>query len=258
MRCEVAAPWKLQRPFGDRVKTDARDALLLARLLRLGEIVPVEVPTVAQEAARDLIRAREDVRGDLMRARHRTCKLLLRQGIVWSGGTAWTSAHHDWLRRQRFDSSALALAYDSVLDTVLLTADRRNRLDRAIVELAADPAWSSTVTRLQCLRGIATPTAFGLAVEVGDWTRFTGSSIGRSSGWSRRGLHRRQPPARLDHQDRQHPRTATAGRGRLAPQEALPPVQGDARPGGSRHRPRPAPAATPATNGCTRPDFRSW
>ncbi len=82
----VAAPSKLQRPSGDRVKTDARDAVLLARLLRLGEIVQVVVPSVAQEAARDLVRAREDVRGDLMRARHRTSKLLLRQGIVWPAG----------------------------------------------------------------------------------------------------------------------------------------------------------------------------
>ena len=78
----VAAPSKLQRPSGDRVMTDARDALHLARLLRLGGITPVAVPTVAQEAARDLVRAREDVRGDLMRARHRTSKLLLRQGIL--------------------------------------------------------------------------------------------------------------------------------------------------------------------------------
>ena len=67
-RCLVAAPSKMQRPSGDRVKTDARDALLLARLLRLGEIVEVTVPTLAQEAARDLVRAREDVRGDLMRS----------------------------------------------------------------------------------------------------------------------------------------------------------------------------------------------
>ncbi len=84
--CVVAAPSKLQRPSGDRVKTDAKDALHLARLLRLREIVAIAVPSVAQEAARDLVRAREDVRGDLMRARHRASKLLLRQGIVWSGG----------------------------------------------------------------------------------------------------------------------------------------------------------------------------
>ncbi len=182
IRCVVAAPSKLQRPSGDRVKTDAKDALHLARLLRLGEIVPVTVPGVAQEAARDLVRAREDVRGDLMRARHRASKLLLRQGIVWSGGTAWTVAHHDWLRRQSFDQPALTLAYDSALETVLLTADRRDRLDKAIAQMAADPAWSPVVDRLQCLRGVSTLTAFGLAVEIGDWSRFTGSSIGAYLG----------------------------------------------------------------------------
>ena len=82
IRCEVAAPSKIRRPAGDRVKTDARDAMLLARLLRLDEIVSVTVPSVEREAARDLVRAREDVRGDLMRARHRVSKLLLGQGIV--------------------------------------------------------------------------------------------------------------------------------------------------------------------------------
>jgi len=178
----VAAPSKLQRPSGDRVKTDAKDAQHLARLLRLDEITPVVVPTVAQEAARDLVRAREDVRGDLMRARHRTSKLLLRQGTVWSGGTAWTVAHHDWLRRQTFSQSALTIAYDSALETVLLSAERRDRLDKAIVKMAADPAWSAIVTRLGCLRGVSTLTAFGLTVEVGDWSRFTGSSIGAFLG----------------------------------------------------------------------------
>jgi len=182
VRCLVAAPSKLQRPAGDRVKTDAKDALHLARLLRLGEIVPVAVPTVAQEAARDLVRAREDVRGDLMRARHRASKLLLRHGIVWSGGTAWTATHLDWLRRQSFSQPALNVAYDSALETVLLTTDRRARLDTAIIEMATDPAWSPVVNRLQCLRGVSTLTAFGLAVEVGDWSRFTGASIGAFLG----------------------------------------------------------------------------
>ena len=100
IRCEVVAPSKLQRPSGDRVKTDARDAVHLARLLRLDEYVAVSVPTVDQENARDLVRAREDARGDLMRARHRLSKLLLRQGIVYSGGQAWTGAHDTWLRRR--------------------------------------------------------------------------------------------------------------------------------------------------------------
>ena len=81
---------RFQKPAGDRVKTDAKDAIHLARLLRLGEITPVAVPTVEQESARDLVRAREDCRGDLMCARHRLSKLLVRHGIVYYGGDAWT------------------------------------------------------------------------------------------------------------------------------------------------------------------------
>jgi transposase len=182
VRCVVAAPSKLHRPSGDRVKTDARDALLLARLLRLGEITAVRVPSLAQEAARDLVRVREDVRGDLMRARHRTSKLLLRQGIVWSGGKAWTGAHHSWLGRQHFDLPGLQAAYDTTLETVLLAQSRRDRLDKAIEQMAREMQWWPIVCRLQCLRGISTLTAFGLAVEVGDWSRFTGSTIGAFLG----------------------------------------------------------------------------
>ena len=92
VRCEVVAPSKIERPAGDKVKTDRRDAERLARLLRIGELPGVRVPTEAEEAARDLVRAREDSRGDLMRARHRLSKLLLRQGLVWDH-TAWTGAH---------------------------------------------------------------------------------------------------------------------------------------------------------------------
>ena len=113
VRCVVAAPSKLQRPSGDRVKTDAKDAVHLARLLRLGEVTAVAVPSVEQEAARDLVRAREDCRGDLMRARHRLSKLLLRQGIVYSGGNAWTGTHDRWLRQQRFDNPLTTMAFES-------------------------------------------------------------------------------------------------------------------------------------------------
>jgi transposase len=97
IECLVAAPSRLARPSGDRVKTDARDARHLARLLHLGEIVAVTVPGVDQEAARDLVRAREDVRKDLMSARQRLSKLLLRQGIVYYQGRAWTGTHEPWL-----------------------------------------------------------------------------------------------------------------------------------------------------------------
>lgn len=180
--CLVAAPSKLVRPPGDRVKTDARDAAHLARLLHLGQIVEVTVPTVVQEAARDLVRAREDCRGDLMTARHRVSKLLLRQGIVYSDGKPWTGRHELWLRAQRFDVAGLQLAYDSAFDAMLSCLDRRNRLNEAIAAMAADSEFTAVVRRLSCLRGISTLTAFGLAVEIGDWDRLTGRSIGAYLG----------------------------------------------------------------------------
>jgi transposase len=182
VRCEVLAPSKLQRPAGARVKTDARDALHLARLLHLDEYVSVRVPGVAEEAARDLVRAREDVRGELMRARHRISKLLLRRGILYSGGKTWTGRHHAWLAAQRFESVPVQAAYDAAYEAVVMAEHRRARLDAAIAALARDPAWQPVVARLGCLRGIDTLTALGLAVEIGDWHRFTGSSIGAYLG----------------------------------------------------------------------------
>ncbi len=134
--CVVAAPSKLQRPARDGVKTDKSDALHLARLLHLGEIVAVTIPDEATEAARDLVRAREDVRGELMSSRHRISKLLLRQGIVYSGGKAWTPKHETWLRGHRFDQPALQFAYDSSFEGMLMTVQRRNKLDEAIAVMA--------------------------------------------------------------------------------------------------------------------------
>lgn len=180
--CVVAAPSKLIRPAGDRVKTDARDAAHLARLLHLGQLTEVTIPSVEQEAARDLVRAREDVRGDLMTARHRLSKLLLRQGIIYCGGRTWIREHERWLRAQRFDNPALQLAYDTAFDAMLATLDRRERLDAAIAAMAADSPFTPVVTRLGCLRGVSTLTAFGLAVEIGDWSRLTGRSIGAYLG----------------------------------------------------------------------------
>lgn len=184
-RCEVLAPSKLQKPTGDRVKTDAKDAVHLARLLRLDEITAVSIPTVDQEAARDLVRAREDCRGDLMRARHRLSKLLLRHGIVYYGGNAWTGKHDLWLRSDALPQLSVRptrLAADSDYETVLVTKARRDRLDAAIEEMATDSEFTPLVRRLGCLRGIGSLTGFALAVEVGDWHRFTGNTIGSFVG----------------------------------------------------------------------------
>lgn len=182
VRCEVLAPSKLQRPVGERVKTDARDAVHIAKLLRLGEIVSVTIPSESQEAARDLVRAREDARRDLMSARRRLGKLLLRHGVVFPGNRAWTRAHHDWLRQRRFELHGLQAAFDAAFEEVVAVQDRRARLDEAIRVLAAESEFVSVTNRLACLRGISTLTAFALAVEIGDWTRLDGRRIGSYLG----------------------------------------------------------------------------
>lgn len=188
VRCVVAAPSKLQRPSGDRVKTDARDAQHLVKLLRLDELTAVRVPSVAQEAARDLVRAREDCRGDLMRARHRLSKLLLRHGYVYDTGQrgqAWSIAHDRWLRqvqREAAWSAGTATTFDAYYETVIGVTARRDRLDTQIAEMAAASEFTDTVHRLGCLRGISTLTGFGLAVEIGDWARFSGKTIGAFVG----------------------------------------------------------------------------
>jgi transposase len=175
--CTVAAPSRIQRAPADRVKTDRRDAERLARLLRLGELVAVRVPSPHEEAARDLVRAREDARGELMRARHRLSKLLLRYGLVYAAA-AWTLAHDAWLRRRRFASRPLALAFDESYAAVLQAKTRRDALDQAIAELAAEPPFVEIVGRLCCLRGVSTLTALALTVELGDWQRFQPQSLG--------------------------------------------------------------------------------
>ena len=188
VRCVVVAPSKLQRPSGDRVKTDAKDAVHLARLLRLDEVTPVSIPTLDQEAARDLVRAREDCRGDLMRARHRLSKLLLRHGIVYYGGQAWTGKHDTWLRHEVRDhlvvtaGQATGQTFEFDYENVVVTKAHRDRLDAAIEEMALDSEFTPLVHRLGCLRGVSTLTGFALAVEIGDWHRFTGNTIGSFVG----------------------------------------------------------------------------
>lgn len=182
IRCVVAAPSKIARPAGDRVKTDKRDATLLARRLAAGDLVAVRVPTPTEEAARDLTRAHEDARTDLMTARHRASKLLLRHGILWSGGSAWGREHHAWLAHIHLDQSAAQDAFDDAHQEVLLLEARKKNLVDKINLLAANSEFTGVVAALGCLRGIATVTAMSLAVEMGDWDRFTGSSIGAYLG----------------------------------------------------------------------------
>jgi transposase len=145
VECVVAAPSKIPRGSGDRIKTDRRDAEHLARLLMAGELHPVRVPGDEEEALRDLVRAREAVRVNLMRCRHRLSKLLLRHGIRFDDGRSWTDRHRQWLR-------TVALSWPAAQMTLLdrdwrcrRTVHRRDQLEREVLALLPSSPWALEV-----------------------------------------------------------------------------------------------------------------
>jgi transposase len=151
IECQVAAPSKLQRPVGDRVKTDTRGAEHLAKLLRLGQVVVVTVPSAHAETIREVVRAREDTRQVLMGNRHQLSKLLLRHGYVYDGGDAWTGKHDRWLREHRTSGdTSFTTAFDACYEAITQTVARRDRLDKVIEDLAAHSDFTPMVTRLGC------------------------------------------------------------------------------------------------------------
>lgn len=171
--CVVAAPGKIPRGATDRVKTDRRDAEHLVRLLLAGKLHPVRIPGPAEEAMRDLVRAREDLRMDLMRARHRLGKLLLRHEIRFEGpGSNWTKRHHEWLAQLELGDPAAQATLDDYRGGVEALLHRRSEIERQIGGLIPSSPWAREVGRLRCLRGVDTLTAVGLCAEVGDFARF--------------------------------------------------------------------------------------
>jgi transposase len=171
--CHIGAVTKMLRPSGDRIKNDRRDALFLARMLAVGNIVSIYVPTFEEEAARDLCRAREDVRHDLTRAKQLLSKFLLRKGVVYDEGRcAWTKTHRRWLEGLRMPSGDEQAVLDEYLFAIADIERRCERIDARIRQRAEDPRWSDIVSRLSCLRGINTLTALAIAVEIGDFSRF--------------------------------------------------------------------------------------
>lgn len=167
----VVAPGSIPKGSGDRVKTDRRDAIRLVRLLAAGELRFAFVPAVADEAFRDLIRCIEDLRGDLMRARHRLSKFLLRRGHRYQDGDAWTSRHAQWLRKLSFEDVAQATFADYCASVDLLVG-RRATLLGTLEQTVPGCSHAPTIARLRCFRGIETLTAAGLCAEVGTFSRF--------------------------------------------------------------------------------------
>jgi len=194
----VCSPGAIPRQPGDRVKTDARDALKLARLHAAGQLRPVVVPTRELEGLRDLVRCREDLRGDLMRCRHRISKLLLRRDHLWTGpGNTWTHAHLRWLSTLRFDDALVDMVLAEHLAQHEALLARRDRLDGLLADQAAHGDHAALVARLRCLRGIDTLTAIGLVAEIGDFAHFDhprrlASYLGMTPAEHSSGARRRQ------------------------------------------------------------------
>jgi len=172
VECVVAAPSKIPRASGDRVKTDRRDAEHLVRLLLAGKLHAVRVPGGEEEALRDLVRARDAVRMDLMRCRHRVSKLLLRHGIRFEDGHAWTERHRQWLAAIVLEWPAAQMTLLDARGQVDALVHRRDALEREILAILPSSPWTVQVGRLRCLRGIDTLSAVGMCAEVGDFERF--------------------------------------------------------------------------------------
>jgi transposase len=145
----------------------------LARLLAAGELTFVRVPSEAEEHFRDLVRAREDLRCDLMRARHRLSSFLRRRGLRFPGpGRAWTREHRRWLNKLRFDDLASKTSFLDYLAALEALPQRCQQLEQTLAELAPASPFADTIARQRCFRGIDTLSAAGISAEVGDFRRF--------------------------------------------------------------------------------------
>jgi len=178
LTCAVVAPSMIPIRPGERIKTDRRDARKLAELARGELLTIVRPPSEAEEAVRDLCRGRDDVRVDLMRARHRLGKFLLRRGRVFGHGAqrAWSQAHRWWLGQQSFERRAEQLMFEDYLLAVEQAEARRRSLELHLEDLAREPRHAEAVGWLRCFRGIDTITAITLLAELHDFRRFRSPS----------------------------------------------------------------------------------
>lgn len=170
--CIVIAPALMPRKPGDRVKTDKRDARKLAELLRAGLLTEVRPPTPAEEAVRDLCRARDDAREDVQRARHRLGKLLLRRGLHFPGRKNWTQAHRQWIKTIAWAHAAERTVVDDYLLAIEQIESRLADLDAQLAETAQTEPYREPVGWLRCFRGIDTLTAMLILAELHDFRRF--------------------------------------------------------------------------------------
>lgn len=170
--CMVVAPSLIPRKPGVRIKTDRRDARTLAQLFRSGQLTRVWVPDPDQEAVRDLVRCREDVKAVERHARQRLLSFLLRHGKVYSGKSRWTQAHFRWLEGLRFDRAAQQIVLQEYIETVKEARGRVAGLEDEMAKAMESWSLAPVVRGLMALRGVALVTAMTVMAELGDLTRF--------------------------------------------------------------------------------------
>lgn len=171
--CRVIAPNKVARQGSEKIKTDARDAILIARMLKNNEGESIYIPTADDEAARDLLRCREDLKTELHRTRQQLAKLLLRLGLVYdSEKRPWTKAHRDWMLDLAFRHEFQKEAFDQYYSHMQELENRLERIEAKIVTIAGSAPYREPVARLRCFKGIDHLTALALVCEVGDFRRF--------------------------------------------------------------------------------------
>jgi transposase len=197
LKCWVVAPSQIPKKAGDRVKTDRRDAMQLARLLRSGDLTPVYVPTVEDEAIRDVMRAREDALKDLKAAKVRLKAFLLRQDIRYAGRATWGPAHLRWLAAVVCPTPAQQIVFQEYVRAVADHTERLRRLEAELPALVQSWRWLPVVEAIQALRGVQFIAAVTLLAELGDLTRFENprqlmSYLGLIPSEHTTGEHRRQ------------------------------------------------------------------
>jgi transposase len=169
--CIVVAPSQIPRRPGDRIKTYRRDAMMLARLLRSGDLTAVWVPDPAHEAVRELVRCREDLKCSERRHRQRMCALLLRHGRYYAGSN-WTQAHRRWLLSQCFDRPATKATFEHYLHAIMEAEEHVSQLSRRMEEALSDWSLAPLVRGLMAMRGIKVITGMTVVAELGDMSRF--------------------------------------------------------------------------------------
>lgn len=170
--CQVVAPSLIPRKAGDRVKTDRRAAESLARLHRAGELTAVWVPDGAQEALRDLTRAREDMKHFQKQAKQHLLAFLLRHGKRYDGKSKWTQAHHRWLEEVKFEQPVQQIVLQEYIDTVNVLSKRLVALDEQLQSSASASVFWPVIEALMALRGVNLLTAVTIVAEIGELQRF--------------------------------------------------------------------------------------